>query len=166
MSIGKVATSAAPAPRARCAVASSACAFMSTRPSRQLSSAKRTVSAWPMPPAAPVMRTALFLSPRMCASNRRALGEFGLPLLAEARDAFGRVARIPAHEFERQRGVEVGAHHAQPVVERVFREADRRARAVGELRRDLDALRLELVVGDAERDEADALGLLAGQRIA
>src|SRR5689334_10849433 len=139
---------------------------MSMRPSRQPSSAKRTVSAWPMPPAAPVMRTVLFLSPRMPASDRRGLGKFRLPLLAEARKAFGGVAGVPAHELERQRGVEVRAHHAQPVVERVFREADRGARALRELCGHFDAARVELIVRHAERDEADALGFLAGQGLA
>ena len=71
-----------------------------------------------------------------------------------------------AQHLERRRGVEGRAHHAQPVVERVLGEADRGLRALGELGRDLEALGFELVVLHAQRDQADALGLLAVDRLA
>src|SRR5258705_7107894 len=121
----------------------------------------------PIAPPPPVTMTLLPESPRMARSLQRRVGlEPGLALLEMRGKAFLHLGTEEAQHLERRRGVEGRTHHAQPVVERVLGEADRSLRALGELGRDLETLGFELVVLDAERDQADALGLLAVDRLA
>ena len=99
-------------------------------------------------------------------SRLEALGEPRLALLAHGRNALVHVGARQVEELERERRVEGRPGGAQPVVERELRVADRGLRAFGEPRRDLERACLELVLGDAERDEPDALGLDAVERLA
>src|SRR5215216_4349073 len=136
--------------------------FLSNTPTLQPYPAKRLQMAPPIAPPPPVTMTFLPESPRMTGSSEGRVGiELGLALLEVRGEAFLHLGAHEAQHLERRRGVEGRAHHAQPVVQRVLGEADRGLRAFGELGRDLQALGLELVVLDAQRDEPDALGLLA-----
>src|SRR3954471_14146067 len=141
--------------------------FLSNTPTLQPYPAKRLQMAPPIAPPPPVTMTFLPESPRMTVSSEGRVGvELGLALLEVRGEAFLHVGTHEAQHLERCRGVERRAHHAQPVVERVFGEADRGLCALGELGCDFQALGFELIVLDAQRDEPDALGLLAIDRLA
>src|SRR5918995_1223502 len=141
--------------------------FLSNTPTLQPYSAKRLQMAPPIAPPPPVTMTFLPESPRMTGSSEgRVRIELGLALLEVRGEAFLHLGSQEAQHLERRRGVERGAHHAQPVVQRVLGEADRGLRTLGKLGRDLQALGLELIILDAHRDQADALGLLAVDRLA
>ena len=60
-----------------------------------------------------------------------------------------------AEKLQSQRRVERGAHAPKPVVQRVFGPADRRLRALRQLRRDFDRFGIELGVLDREADQTD-----------
>src|SRR5829696_5857098 len=141
--------------------------FLSNTPTLQPYSAKRRQMAPPIAPPPPVTMTFLPESPRMTGSSDRRVGiELGLALLEVGGQAFLHLGPHEAQHLERRRGIERRAHHAQPVVQRVLGEADRGLRALGELGGDLQALGLELIILDAQRDQANALGLLAVDRLA
>src|SRR4029453_6611044 len=141
--------------------------FLSNTPILQPYAAKRLQMAPPIAPPPPVTMTFLPESPRMTGSSEGRVGiELGLALLEVRGEAFLHLGPHEAQHLERRRGIEGGAHHAQPVVERVLGEADRGLRPLGELGRNLEPLGLQLVVLDAERDQADALGLRAVDRLA
>src|SRR6187551_171186 len=123
--------------------------FLSNTPTIAPYSAKRRQIAPPIAPAPPVTMTFLPFSPRMASSQRRVRVELGLALLEMRGEAFLHLGPHEAQHLERRRGVEGRAHHAQPVVERVFGEADRGLGAFGELGRHFETLGLELVVLDA-----------------
>src|SRR6478735_6720206 len=99
--------------------------FLSNTPTLAPYSAKRRQIAPPIAPPPPVTMTFLPFSPRMASSQRRVGIELGLALLEMGGQAFLHLGAHEAQHFERRRGVERRAHHAQPVVERVFGEADR-----------------------------------------
>src|SRR4029453_10504462 len=141
--------------------------FLSNTPTLQPYPAKRLQISPPSAPPPPVTMTFLPESPRMTGSSEGRVGiELGLALLEVRGEAFLHLGAHETQHLERRRGVERRAHHAQPVVERVLGEADRGLCAFGKLGRDFQALGLELVVLDTERDEPDALGLLAVDRFA
>ncbi len=87
-------------------------------------------------------------------------------LLAQCGSALPRLGAREAQEFEAERGIEDRACGTQPVVERIFGAADRARRAFGEPNRNVERTRGELLVRHRERNEPDALGLLAGERLA
>src|SRR4029453_4709073 len=141
--------------------------FLSNTPPLHPYPRKRLQMAPPIAPPPPVTMTFLPDSPRMIGSSEGRVGiELGLALLEVRGEAFLHLGAHEAQHLERRRGVERGTHHAQPVVQRVLGEADRGLRALGKLGRDLQALGLELVVLDAQRDQPDAFGLLAVDRLA
>ena len=82
------------------------------------------------------------------------------------RQALGRLGASEAKHFQGRRGVEYGAGLAQPVVQGVFGPADRALRAAGQIVGGLQGGGLKIGVLDAQRDQADTLGLGAGQRLA
>src|SRR5262245_44274261 len=122
----------------------------------------------PIAPPPPVTMTLLPFSPRMTgsASDRRIRIEPGLALLEMGGEAFLHLGAEEAQHLERRRGVEGGTHHAQPVVERVLGEAYRGLGALGELGGHFEALGFQLLVLDAHRYKADALGFFAVDRLA
>src|SRR5262245_37456019 len=141
--------------------------FLSKMPTWAPYSAKRRQMAPPIAPPPPVTMTFLPSNPRMTGSSDRRVGvELGLALLEVGGEPFLHVRSQEAQDLERRRGVERRSHHAQPVVQRVFGEANRGLRSLGELGRHFQALGFELVVLDAERDQPDALGFLAVDRLA
>src|SRR4030095_11061572 len=141
--------------------------FLSNTPTLQPYPAKRLQMAPPIAPPPPVTMTFLPDSPRMTGSSEGRVGiELGLALLEVRGEAFLHLGAHEAQHLERRRGVEGGPHHAQPVVERVLGEADRGLRALGALGADVQSLGLELIVVDAERHQADALGFLPVDRLA
>src|SRR5882757_3829769 len=141
--------------------------FLSNTPTLQPYSAKRRQMAPPIAPPPPVTMTFFPSSPRMARSSQWREGdELGLALLEMGSQSFLHLRPEEAQHLERERRVERGAHHAQPVIERVFGEADRGLRPLGQLGGDFERLRFKLLVLDTERDQADALGLLAAHRLA
>src|SRR5262245_19847357 len=141
--------------------------FLSNTPTLAPYSANRRQMAPPIAPPPPVTMTFLPDSPRMARSSEGRVGiEPGLALLEVRGEAFLHLRPQEAQHLQRGRGVERGAHHAQPVVQRVLGEANRGLRALGELGRDFQAFGLELGVLDAHRYQADALGLFAVDRLA
>jgi hypothetical protein len=68
-------------------------------------------------------------------------------------EAFAYLRSSEAKHLQRSRGIEGRAHHAVPVIERIFRPADRARRAGGETLGDLDRLVLQHFILDAERDK-------------
>src|SRR5262245_1004767 len=88
------------------------------------------------------------------------------PLLAQRGRALRQLVAGKAEEFHAERGVEDRAGCAQPVVERVFGPADRVRRALRQPHRDVHGALLHLLVRHRERDETDALGLLAADWLA
>jgi hypothetical protein len=81
-------------------------------------------------------------------------------------EAFPGVGAAEAEELVGQAGVEDRRLRPVPVVERVLGPPDCRLGATGEVHRNLQRPVLDGVVVDAQRDEADAFGLLAGQLVA
>src|SRR5262249_55168088 len=94
-------------------------------------------------------------------SDRWRRREIGAALFEVRGKALFHIGSAKAEEFQRQRGVKGCAHRAQPVVERILGPADRALRALGELGRDLDRFRLELVVVDCEGYQAETLRFFA-----
>src|SRR5690606_21094626 len=92
--------------------------------------------------------------------------EAGLALVPVRRQALPGVGPAEAEELVGQRGVEHRGLGPVPVVQGVLRPADgllgAAAQPLGHLERGV----VDGVVVDAQRDEADALGLLAAQRLA
>src|SRR6476659_5374294 len=92
--------------------------------------------------------------------------EVGLALLAQRRGALRQFVTAEPEKLHAERRIEDGAGCAQPVVERVFRPPDGVRRALRQPHRDLHRPRLNLLVRHRERNQADALGLLAADRLA
>src|SRR4029453_16887903 len=93
--------------------------FLSNTPTLQPYSAKRRQMAPPIAPPPPVTMTFLPESPRMTGSSEGRVGiELGLALLEVRGETFLHLRSHEAQHLERRRGVERGAHHAQPVVQR------------------------------------------------
>src|SRR3954462_3982995 len=82
------------------------------------------------------------------------------------RGAFLCLGAAEAQHLERERGIECWPGHAQPVVERIFGPPQRRLGAARELARDLQRFFLQLAFLARQRDEPEALGLLAADRLA
>src|SRR6185312_8722448 len=93
-------------------------------------------------------------------SDRRGGRKVRTALFEVRGEAFFYIGAAEAEKLKRERRVECRTHRAQPIVERIFGPADRALRSLGQLGRDLDGLRLKLVVVDRERNQADAFGFL------
>src|SRR4051812_27089587 len=119
--------------------------------------------ARPMPPPAPVTRAtgrSAATSVRPCIGD-----EARLALLQVRGQAFAHLGATEADELQPQRGLEGRDRAAVPVVEAVLGPPDRGRRTLGQLDRDALGLGHDIVVLDTFRHQADALGLLAGQRV-
>src|SRR5690606_16912940 len=92
--------------------------------------------------------------------------EAGLPLLAVRRQALAGVRPTEAEELVGQRGVQDRGLGPVPVVERVLRPADGLLGAAAQPLGDLERGVVDGFVVDAQRDESDAHGLLAAERLA
>src|SRR5271166_3876458 len=92
--------------------------------------------------------------------------ESGRALLAVRGEAFPDVGAAEADEFQAKRRFEGGPEHAVPVVEAVLGPADRVLCALRQILGEVGCGGQDLVVVDAGGDQADALGLLAEQRLA
>ena len=92
--------------------------------------------------------------------------KLGRSLLAMRGESFGRVRTAEAVELVAERRVEGGTGGAIPVVERVLGPPDGGLRHPRELHGDLERSCVDLIVVDAQRDETDPLGFLAGERVA
>src|SRR5579872_3140203 len=88
-------------------------------------------------------------------------GKFRLTTFANRADTLADVSTEKVQHLHRERSIEGGAEHANPVVERALGEPRRFLRAVGELARDLECLIHQLVRRCAYRDQTDALRLFA-----
>ncbi len=99
--------------------------------------------------------------------SRNAVGwESRRALLAQRRGALRQLGSGEAEELQPERRVEDRPGGAQPVVERIFGPADGVWRAFRQPHGDVERARLQLLGRHRERNEADALGLLAGDRLA
>src|ERR1044072_6890478 len=89
-----------------------------------------------------------------------------LALFAQRRGALRQFVTAESEKFHAERRIEDRAGRTQPVVERVFRPPDGVRRTFRQPHRDLHGAGLDLRVRHRERNQADALGLLAADRLA
>src|SRR5690606_19901219 len=90
-------------------------------------------------------------------------GRIGLALLEEGVDALPAFRPANADHLHRERLLGDRPRLADPAVERLLGPADRTAGTVGQSRRDLERLALDLGIVERHRDEIHALGFSAGE---
>ena len=108
------------------------------------------------------------MAERSCfeSSGDTLVGETRRAFLAQCSRTLRQLGPGEAEELHAKRCIENGTGRTQPVVERVFRPADRVWRPFRKPHGNIEGARLKLRVGYCNRNETDALGLLAADRLA